>query len=175
MKDYPDVWLHVDAAWAGVTLACPEYRESSRLEDINMYATSVGTNLHKVRAYTYISRLLFGEYSREIQWGLVNFDAALLWVKNRRDLTDALDVTPEFLRTKQSEAGAVIDYRNWHVALGRRFRSLKIWFVLRSYGVKGFQEYIRRVRAHSALSVLPRAQTVNGGSASSSTSTSSRW
>ena len=57
MKDYPDVWLHVDAAWAGVTLACPEYRVTSRLEDINKYATSVGTNLHKVRAYTYISLL----------------------------------------------------------------------------------------------------------------------
>ncbi|KZT64413.1 hypothetical protein DAEQUDRAFT_732637 [Daedalea quercina L-15889] len=124
LKDYPDVWFHVDAAWAGVTLACPEYRGIARLKDINTYATSVGTNLHK--------------------WGLVNFDAALLWVKSRKDLTDALDVTPEFLRTKQSEAGAVIDYRNWHLGLGRRFRSLKIWFVLRSYGVKGFQAYIRR-------------------------------
>ncbi|KAH9913765.1 pyridoxal phosphate-dependent transferase [Fomitopsis serialis] len=124
LKDYPDVWFHVDAAWAGVTLACPEYRDVSRLKDINTYATSVGTNLHK--------------------WGLVNFDAALLWVRSRKDLTDALDVTPEFLRTKQSEAGAVIDYRNWHLGLGRRFRSLKVWFVLRSYGVKGFQAYIRR-------------------------------
>lgn len=124
LRDYPDVWFHVDAAWAGVTLACPEYRDVSRLKDINTYATSVGTNLHK--------------------WGLVNFDAALLWVRSRKDLTDALDVTPEFLRTKQSEAGAVIDYRNWHLGLGRRFRSLKIWFVLRSYGVGGFQAYIRR-------------------------------
>ncbi|PCH37501.1 PLP-dependent transferase [Wolfiporia cocos MD-104 SS10] len=123
-KDYPDLWIHVDAAWAGVTLACPEYREVAQLDNINKYAWSVGTNYHK--------------------WGLVNFDCALLWVRSRKDLTDALDVTPEFLRTKQSEAGAVIDYRNWHLGLGRRFRSLKIWFVLRSYGVGGFQKYIRR-------------------------------
>lgn len=123
-KYYPSLWIHVDAAWAGVTLACPEYRKVARLEEINKYAASVGTNFHK--------------------WGLVNFDAALLWVKSREDLTDALDVTPEFLRTKQSEAGAVIDYRNWHLGLGRRFRSLKIWFVLRSYGVEGFQKYIRK-------------------------------
>ena len=115
-----------------------------------------------------------GMCSREVQWGLVNFDAALLWVKNRRDLTDALDVTPEFLRTKQSEAGAVIDYRNWHVALGRRFRSLKIWFVLRSYGVKGFQAYIRRVRVPSFLFEPYWADMQNGNSASSSTSTSYR-
>lgn len=100
-----------------------------------------------------------------MQWGLVNFDAALLWVKNRRDLTDALDVTPEFLRTRESEAGAVIDYRNWHVGLGRRFRSLKIWFVLRSYGVKGFQAYIRRVRMLSPIFMFLRAEMLKWTSA----------
>lgn len=52
VKDYPDVWLHVDAAWAGAILACPEYREVGHLDDINKYVTSVGTNLHKVCAYT---------------------------------------------------------------------------------------------------------------------------
>ena len=59
VKDYPDVWLHVDAAWAGVTLACPEYRENSRLEDINKYATSVGTNLHKVIALLFRGTCVF--------------------------------------------------------------------------------------------------------------------
>jgi aromatic-L-amino-acid decarboxylase len=57
-------------------------------------------------------------------------------------LTDALDVTPEFLRSKHGDAGTAIDYRNWHLGLGRRFRSLKFWFVLRSRGVNGFQKYI---------------------------------
>lgn len=99
----------------------------------------------------------------------MNFDAALLWVRSRKDLTDALDVTPEFLRTKHSDAGTcdiqtsqvvrnytfsihplhdkgtVFDYRNWQLGLGRRFRSLKVWFVLRSYGISGFQKYIRQV------------------------------
>ena len=98
------------------------------------------------------------------KWGLTNFDASTLWVRDRTNLTDALDITPEFLRTKHgdegefvvkvffhkpkhsySTIGTVIDYRNWHLGLGRRFRSLKLWFVLRGFGVKGVQEYIRRV------------------------------
>ncbi|KAK7689917.1 hypothetical protein QCA50_006556 [Cerrena zonata] len=124
VRDYPDVWIHVDAAWAGVTLACPEFREKAQLENINKYADSFCTNFHK--------------------WGLVNFDCSTLWVKDRRYLTDALDITPEFLRSKHGDAGTVVDYRNWHLALGRRFRSLKIWFVLRSYGIHGFQNYIRQ-------------------------------
>ncbi|OJT02117.1 Tyrosine decarboxylase 1 [Trametes pubescens] len=123
LKERPSIWLHVDAAWAGVAMACPEYRAFGKLEPINRYATSYGTNFHK--------------------WGLVNFDASMLWVRNRRDLTDALDVTPEFLRTKQHDSGLVIDYRNWHLGLGRRFRSLKVWFVLRRYGVEGFRTHIR--------------------------------
>lgn len=124
LSDHPDLWLHIDAAWAGVALACPEFREQSYLGAINKYAHSFCTNFHK--------------------WGLVNFDCSTLWVRERTLLTDALDVTPEFLRTKQADAGTVIDYRNWHLALGRRFRSLKVWFVLRSYGVEGFQKHIRK-------------------------------
>ncbi|RPD53751.1 hypothetical protein L226DRAFT_492786 [Lentinus tigrinus ALCF2SS1-7] len=124
LKAYPSIWYHVDAAWAGVALACPEFRPLEKLDAINQYAESFCTNFHK--------------------WGLVNFDASGLWVRNRRDLIDALDVTPEYLRTKQHDAGLVVDYRNWHLGLGRRFRSLKIWFVLRSYGVEGFQAHIRK-------------------------------
>ncbi|KAG2153412.1 pyridoxal phosphate-dependent transferase [Suillus clintonianus] len=121
-KHYPCLWLHVDAAWAGVALVCPEYREACQLPAVNNYADSFCTNFHK--------------------WGLINFDASCLWVRHRKHLTDALDVTPEFLRSKHGDAGTVIDYRNWHLGLGRRFRSLKFWFVLRSRGVKGFQKYI---------------------------------
>ena len=69
-----------------------------------------------------------------------------MWVRSRARLIDALDITPEYLRTKHGDAGTVIDFRNWHLSLGRRFRSLKLWIVLRSYGISGFQEYIRRVR-----------------------------
>jgi len=74
----------------------------------------------------------------------VNFDCSTLWVRDRKHLTDALDITPAFLRTKHGDAGTVIDYRNWHLGLGRRFRSLKLWFVLRSFGVEGFRKHIRR-------------------------------
>ncbi|TFK74562.1 hypothetical protein BDN72DRAFT_664561 [Pluteus cervinus] len=121
---YPSLWIHVDAAWAGVAMVCPEYREQCYLQDINDIAHSFCTNFHK--------------------WGLVNFDASTLWVRDRKYLTEALDVTPPFLRTAEGDAGRVIDYRNWHLALGRKFRSLKFWFVIRSYGIEGFQKYIRQ-------------------------------
>ncbi|KAF8160873.1 aromatic-L-amino-acid decarboxylase [Crassisporium funariophilum] len=123
-KDHPSLWVHVDAAWAGVALSCPEHREKLYLDDINSYAHSFCTNFHK--------------------WGLVNFDCSALWVRDRKHLTDALDITPVYLRTKHGDAGTVIDYRNWHLGLGRRFRSLKMWFVLRSFGAEGFRKYIRR-------------------------------
>ncbi|KAH8114437.1 pyridoxal phosphate-dependent transferase [Phellopilus nigrolimitatus] len=123
-QQHPSLWIHVDAAWAGVTLACPEFRSVCYLDEINRYAHSFCINFHK--------------------WGLVNFDCSALWVRDRKYLSDALDITPEYLRTKHGEEGTVIDYRNWHLSLGRRFRSLKLWFVLRSYGVKGFQDYIRK-------------------------------
>jgi len=123
-KKHPALWVHIDAAWAGLSLVCPEYRELCFLDSINKFADSFCTNFHK--------------------WGLTNFDCSLLWVRNRNDLTDALDITPAFLRSKHGDAGTVIDYRNWHLGLGRRFRSLKLWFVLRSFGVKGFQSHIRK-------------------------------
>ena len=66
-----------------------------------------------------------------------------MWVKSRHDLTDALSVTPEYLRNKASESGEIFDYRDWQIPLGRRFRSLKLWFVLRSFGQKKMQEHIR--------------------------------
>ncbi|TFY73615.1 hypothetical protein EWM64_g10397 [Hericium alpestre] len=128
-EKFPFLWLHVDAAWAGVTLSCPEHREKAQLAGINEYADSLCVNFHK--------------------WGLTNFDCSALWVRDRGLLVNALDVTPEYLRTKHGDAGTVIDYRNWHLSLGRRFRSLKIWFVLRSFGIEGFQSYIRRCIALS--------------------------
>ncbi|KAG6866198.1 hypothetical protein C0991_007223 [Blastosporella zonata] len=124
VENHPDLWVHVDAAWAGVALSCPEYREKCHLKAINEFASSFCTNFHK--------------------WGLVNLDASALWVRNRKSLTEALNVTPPFLRTKHGDDETVDDYRNRHLGLSRRFRSLKLWFVLRSFGAEGFRKHIRK-------------------------------
>ncbi|MDQ7014719.1 MAG: pyridoxal-dependent decarboxylase [Planctomycetota bacterium] len=114
------IWLHVDGAWAGSALVCPEYRTmAAGLER----ADSFCVNPHK--------------------WLLTNFDCNLFWTRARQDLTDAMSITPEYLRNAASESGSVIDYRDWHVPLGRRFRSLKLWFVIRHYGVEGLRAHIR--------------------------------
>jgi aromatic-L-amino-acid decarboxylase len=78
------------------------------------------------------------------KWLLTNFDASCLYVKKRKDLIDALSIMPSYLRNEFSESGLVTDYRDWQIPLGRRFRSLKIWFVMRTYGVKGLQAHIRK-------------------------------
>ncbi|CDZ97260.1 aromatic-l-amino-acid decarboxylase [Phaffia rhodozyma] len=124
LKDYPGVHFHIDAAWAGMSYACPEFRGLGKLDEVNQYADSWSSNFHK--------------------WGLTNFDATGLWVKDRHLLPFALDITPEYLRTKQSDSGSVLDLRNTSLSLGRRFRSLKLWFVLRSFGLEGFQSHIRK-------------------------------
>ncbi|HEY7615821.1 MAG TPA: pyridoxal-dependent decarboxylase, partial [Terriglobales bacterium] len=66
------------------------------------------------------------------------------YVADRRALIRTLSVLPEYLRNKATESGAVIDYRDWQIPLGRRFRSLKLWFVIRYYGVEGLQYHIRQ-------------------------------
>lgn len=114
------VWMHVDAAYAGAALVCPEYRH---FIDGLEFADSFNFNPHK--------------------WLLVNFDCSASWVKNRNDIVDALSITPEYLRNKATESGEVFDFRDWQVPLGRRFRSLKLWFVMRSFGQKKMQEFIR--------------------------------
>ena len=63
---------------------------------------------------------------------------------DRKTLINTLSITPEYLRNAASESGEVIDYRDWHVPLGRRFRALKLWFVIRHYGVEGLRHHIRR-------------------------------
>ncbi|KAF8304373.1 aromatic-L-amino-acid decarboxylase [Clavulina sp. PMI_390] len=138
-QSFDTFWIHIDAAWAGVSLACPEFRERAYLDAINQYADSFCTNFHK--------------------WGLVSFDASTFWVRNSAHLTEAMDINPQFLKTKQSDAGAVVDYRNWQVALSRRFRSVKLWFVLRNYGVEGFRAHIRKcVNLGKLFESLIRAQ-----------------
>jgi aromatic-L-amino-acid decarboxylase len=120
-KKYPELWIHVDAAYAGAALICPEYQHYSANFGL---ADSFDMNMHK--------------------WLLVNFDASCLYVQNRNDLTRALSVTPSYLQNKHTDSGLVTDYRDWQIPLGRRFRSLKIWFVMRTYGLEGMREHIRR-------------------------------
>jgi aromatic-L-amino-acid decarboxylase len=77
------------------------------------------------------------------KWLLTNFDCSTLWVRNRAALTEALSIVPEYLRTARSEAGEVVDFRDWQVPLGRRFRALKLFFVMRHYGLAGLRDHIR--------------------------------
>lgn len=114
-------WIHADAAWAGVAAVCPEHRRV--LAGIE-HADSLCINPHK--------------------WLLTNFDCDLFWVRDRTSLTGALSITPEYLRNPATDSGGVIDYRDWQIPLGRRFRALKLWFVLRHYGADGLRAHIRR-------------------------------
>jgi aromatic-L-amino-acid decarboxylase len=119
------IWLHVDAAMAGSAALCPEFRYIN--EGVER-ADSYCFNPHK--------------------WMFTNFDCDCFYVTNRKALIDALSILPDYLRNKATESGAVIDYRDWQVPLGRRFRSLKLWFVIRHYGVEGLRHHVRR---HVAL------------------------
>ena len=116
-----NVWLHVDAAMAGTAALCPEFRW---IHDGLEKADSYCFNPHK--------------------WMFTNFDCDCFYVANRKILIQTLSILPEYLRNKATDSGEVIDYRDWHIPLGRRFRSLKLWFVIRYYGVKGLQHHIRR-------------------------------
>ena len=115
------LWLHVDAAMSGTSALCPEFRH---LQDGVELADSYNFNPHK--------------------WMFTNFDCSCFWVADRKALIKTLSILPEYLRNQATESGAVIDYRDWHIQLGRRFRSLKLWFVIRHYGVEGLQHHIRR-------------------------------
>ena len=115
------LWLHVDAAMSGTAALCPEFRWIQQGLEL---ADSYCFNPHK--------------------WMFTNFDCDCFYVADRAALIETLSVLPEYLRNKATESGAVIDYRDWHIPLGRRFRALKLWFVIRHYGVAGLQRYIRR-------------------------------
>jgi aromatic-L-amino-acid decarboxylase len=120
-----NVWLHVDAAMSGTAALCPEFRYIHKGVEL---ADSYCFNPHK--------------------WMFTNFDCDCFYVADRKALIEALSILPEYLRNKATESGAVIDYRDWQIPLGRRFRALNLWFVIRHYGVEGLQYHIRR---HVAL------------------------
>jgi aromatic-L-amino-acid decarboxylase len=136
------VWHHVDAAYAGAAMVCPEHRHHQ-------------DGLDLVDSYTFNPH----------KWLLTNFDCSAFWVADRAPLLDALSILPPYLRNAASASGEVVDYRDWHVPLGRRFRALKLWWVLRWYGRRGLQAHIRRhiawarqledrVRAHDRLTLV---------------------
>jgi aromatic-L-amino-acid decarboxylase len=114
------MWHHVDAAYAGAAMVCPEHRHhQDGLELVDSYTF----NAHK--------------------WMFTNFDCSAFWVADRRRLIETLSVLPPYLRDAASDSGEVVDYRDWHVPLGRRFRALKLMFVLRSYGAEGIRHHLR--------------------------------
>lgn len=140
-RQFKNAWLHVDGAYAGNSFICPELRYL--MEGIE-YADSFNTNPNK--------------------WLLVNFDCSCLWVRNRIRLTSAMVVDPLYLQHANSDEA--IDYRHWGIPLSRRFRSLKLWFVIRKYGISGLQAYIRNhIRLAKRFACLvkkdPRFEVVN--------------
>ncbi len=112
------IWLHVDAAYAGTALVLPEHRWMIRgIEDVDSFVF----NPHK--------------------WMFTNFDCSAYFVKDTEALIRTFEILPEYLKT--GTRGQVNDYRDWGIQLGRRFRALKLWFVIRDYGVEGIREKVR--------------------------------
>lgn len=142
-----DIWHHVDAAMAGSAGASPGLR--SVVADGLDTADSYCVDPHK--------------------WLLTGMDCDVLYVADRAALVAAMSVVPEYLRNAASDSGEVVDFRDWGVPLGRRFRSLKLWFVLRSYGAEGLAALVERgdrlardlgsrVEAHPLLDLVVPAQ-----------------
>ncbi len=113
------VWLHVDAAWAGSALVLPEYQWMiGGIENVDSFVF----NPHK--------------------WLLTQFDCSAFYVKDKTALIRTFEILPEYLKTREGDR--VNNYRDWGPQLGRRFRALKLWFVMRSYGITGLRDHIRR-------------------------------
>ena len=116
-----NLWLHVDAAMSGTAALCPEFRST---HDGVEHADSYCFNPHK--------------------WMFTNFDCDCFYVADRKALIQTLSILPEYLKNQATESGSVLDYRDWQIPLGRRFRALKLWFVIRHYGIEGLQHHVRR-------------------------------
>jgi aromatic-L-amino-acid decarboxylase len=135
-----DIWHHIDAAFAGTALLLPEYQE---LIEGHELADSYVFNPHK--------------------WMFTNFDCTIMYLKEPRYLVNTFSMTPEYLKTDLDEE--VNNYRDWGIPLGRRFRALKLWFVIRSYGLEGIRQKLRNhislarnteklILAHAELEIL---------------------
>ncbi|KAJ3693673.1 hypothetical protein LUZ60_009153 [Juncus effusus] len=114
------VWVHIDAAYAGSACVCPEFRHYlNGVERVN----SLSLSPHK--------------------WLLTGLDCTCLWVRSRSEVTSSLEMKPEYLRNGPSESGEVTDLKDFQLGVGRRFRALRLWMVLRVYGAANLQEHIR--------------------------------
>lgn len=123
-----NVWLHIDAAYAGAAFCLEEYAHIMKGAE---FGDSINFNLHK--------------------WMLINFDCGAMWIKDASALTKSFNVDRIYLDHQYQGNSKAPDYRHWQLALGRRFRALKVWITLRTYG----QEYIRAyVRKHISLASL---------------------
>jgi aromatic-L-amino-acid decarboxylase len=111
-------WLHVDAAMAGTALILPEFQ-------------------WMIKGKKYIDSFVFNPH----KWMFTNFDCSAYFVKDPESLIKTFEILPEYLKTRTR--GKVNDYRDWGVPLGRRFRALKLWSVIRSYGTEGLRTKIR--------------------------------
>ncbi|KAA8519428.1 hypothetical protein F0562_013697 [Nyssa sinensis] len=118
-KDY-GIWVHVDAAYAGSACICPEFRH---FIDGVEGANSFSFNAHK--------------------WFFTTLDCCCLWVKDPSALIRALSANAEYLKNKATDSKQVVDYKNWQITLSRRFRAMKLWLVLRSYGTANIRNFIR--------------------------------
>jgi aromatic-L-amino-acid/L-tryptophan decarboxylase len=129
------IWFHIDAAFAGTALILREFRTTIKGLEL---ADSFVFNPHK--------------------WMFTNFDCSAFFVKDKEHLQDTFRLVPSYLQT-QTNTGAN-DYSNWGIHLGRRFRALKLWFVIRNFGLSGLQE---KVREHIQLARYFEEKIIEGG------------
>ncbi|XP_035670957.1 histidine decarboxylase-like [Branchiostoma floridae] len=133
--DSENIWLHIDAAYAGTAFICPEYRYLMKGIEL---AHSFAFNPSK--------------------WMMVHFDCTAMWVKDNVALQQAFIVNPLYLRHENS--GHAVDYMHWQIPLSRRFRALKLWFVIRSYGISGLRDHVRKgVRLAEQFETMVRKDT----------------
>ena len=130
-----NIWLHVDAAYAGSALLLPEYRWMTK-------------------GIAAVDSFVFNPH----KWLFTNFDCSAYFVKDRESLIKTFQLVPEYLKS-QIHPNAN-DYSNWGIQLGRRFRALKLWFVIRMFGVKGLQE---KLRFHVSLARDFEAEIIRSG------------
>lgn len=120
-KRRPEIWIHVDGAYAGAALACEELRAPAKgMEDFDSFSVNLG------------------------KWLLTNLDCTMLFVRKQSTVMDSMKNDCAIVENPASADRAVTDYRDLQLAMGRRFRSLKVWFVLRSWGKDGIRRNIRR-------------------------------
>jgi aromatic-L-amino-acid decarboxylase len=114
-----NLWVHVDAAYAGTALVLPELR-------------------WMIDGIEYVDTFVFNPH----KWMFTNFDCSAYFVRDKEALIQTFEIMPEYLKTPEDQR--VNNYRDWGIQLGRRFRALKLWFVIRSFGVRGIQQKVRQ-------------------------------